>query len=68
MSISSLEQKLSEQHTRGNLNTGTIAAALQEARKNGEYLYNIRSYQLKGDIYKILINGHTDTTTMLYID
>ncbi len=64
MAISSLEQKLLEQHNTGNLTGETIAAALQESRKNGEYLSSIRSYDLKREIYSLLMVGCADTTTM----
>ena len=51
MVVSSLEQHLAEQQKLGNLTNKTIAAALQEARKSEQYLYNIRDTGLKTDIF-----------------
>ncbi len=62
--MSSLEQNLTEQHNAGNLTTETIDSALQESRKNGEYLSSIRNYNLKREIYSLLLSECADTTTM----
>lgn len=67
MIISSLEQILSEQYNTGNLTEENIAAALEESKKTGEYLYNIRNANLKGEIYELLLVECSDTTTM-YVD